>query len=447
VLFLIRHFSKNIAPWMDLFDHTKYFQVFVPALAQYNRLLTCAVAAVSAKHLTRIMSSEIHIKFPEVNWTFKSAQYYSEALQILQSFIPKQGQPQEPPTIPASEVDGIAKKLRNSYFSSTCLKERCMVADFVLAASCILSLYASLDSAESEPDRHLVGAKSLLDAALPQDYAAQHPRNSHLPTLCHAKRACFWFVAREDYLTAFSKNSRTSFDPYSQSIWENAGLLYDSEGLPDCSVIQSSNPSGGCPAERENLVSNILTWILCCIVNLISSTDDIGFATATMRNSLRLLTAQQLWYALDSWYSALPMEFEPYGWLACPPNSDGFTEVFFSKPSSAATMQHYHFARLLLLETDFTSIIFGFGESGRRQKERQIQEHSRDILSIAVGCPDAAALVLMVQPLFVAGKCLRTDKERGNVVQYLQSIETQLGWRTDHVVKQLLEYWAMESTA
>lgn len=138
---------------MDLYDHTKYFQVFVPALAQYNPLLRFTVAAASAKQLSRIVSTEIHHSFREVDWSYKAAKYYSEALRTLRLFLSKQGQPQSPPAIPTSEVDGIAQKLRNSYFSSSCLKERCMVADFVIAASCILSLYESLDPSEIEWSR------------------------------------------------------------------------------------------------------------------------------------------------------------------------------------------------------------------------------------------------------------------------------------------------------
>jgi hypothetical protein len=85
-----------------------------------------------------------------MDWSYRATMLYSEALRSLRLFLSEQGQPQHPPTIPTSEVDGIARILRNSYFSSTCLKERCMVADFIIAASCILSVYESMDSSEAE---------------------------------------------------------------------------------------------------------------------------------------------------------------------------------------------------------------------------------------------------------------------------------------------------------
>lgn len=131
-----------------MYDHTTYFQVFVPAMTQYTPLLRYTVAAVSAKQLSLIGTTGTHPASGSVDWSYKAAKYYTEALSSLRPFISEQGQPQDPPRVPASEVDGVAHRLRNSYFSSTCLKERCLVADFIIAASCILSLYESMDSSE-----------------------------------------------------------------------------------------------------------------------------------------------------------------------------------------------------------------------------------------------------------------------------------------------------------
>jgi hypothetical protein len=273
----------------------------------------------------------------------------------------------------------------------------------------------------------------LLEAALPPELAARHPQDSDLPILCYAKRACFWYFAREDYLAAYSKRSHTRLNPYRREIWEHAGLIFDTEGLPDCSSLESSKASGACPAAREDLVSNILTWILCSIVNFQVVVENHGLTANTVQGSELAFRWQQLWHALDILHGNLPMEFEPYGRLVHPASSDAFTEVFFSEPSFAATMQHYHFARLQLLSSPC--------EVAHHDRLSRMEKHSREIVSIAAGRPDAAARIVSVHPLYMAGMFLKAENERKAVASCLQSIEVDLGWRTGCRMKQLLECW------
>jgi hypothetical protein len=143
------------------------------------------------------------------------------------------------------------------------------------------------------------------------------------------------------------------------------------------------------------------------------------------------------------------MEFEPYGRLQHSNNqqvfsqeSSPFPEVLFSKPSSAATMQHYHFARILLLlhgplnfESPATRL------RAYRDMMKEVKNHASEICGIAAARPDPAARILMVQPLHLAGQVLEDDRERRAIVQLLQDIESDLGWSTKDRVKQLFEEW------
>lgn len=288
--------------------------------------------------------------------------------------------------------------------------------------------------------------QSLLEAALPKDFAATHPHDSELPFLCHAKRACFWFFAREDYLTAYSKMSRTRLDPHRIEIWESAGLEFNTDGLPNCSKLESSKASGDCPAARFDLVSNILIWILCDIVNLQVMVADSTLIPSTKQETELAFRWQQLWHTLDILHGSLPMEFEPYASVMHPMSSDTSSEVYFSKASSAATMQHYHFARLQLLSSPVCSVPSVRDGATHQVLPSRLKRHAQEIVSIAAGCSDAAARHLMVHPLYMAGTLLEAQNERNAVIQHLQNIQADLGCRTDYRIEQLLSYWLRDSS-
>lgn len=83
----------------------------------------------------------------EADWSYKAANYYYRALNALRTLLPGQGTVvQSKPSVLSVGTHGEkAQKARNSYFTTGCLPEICMVSDVVLAASSILSIYDCLD--------------------------------------------------------------------------------------------------------------------------------------------------------------------------------------------------------------------------------------------------------------------------------------------------------------
>jgi hypothetical protein len=71
----------------------------------------------------------------------------------------------------------------------------------------------------------------------------------------------------------------------------------------------------------------------------------------------------------------------------------------------------------------------------------EMAEHARVILSIAMGRPSQAIMAHMLQPLYIAGRCLWQENEQRAVVSLLQQIEKDLGLATNYRIKALLKEW------
>src|SRR5207247_110655 len=86
------------------------------------------------------------------------------------------------------------------------------------------------------------------------------------------------------------------------------------------------------------------------------------------------------------------------------------------------------------------STIFSRLES-YRAIEIEMCYHSHETVGISLSRPDGSVRVHSLQPLFVAGQCLTTGRERKIILSLLRGIEKDLGWATEYRVKQLLLHW------
>ena len=162
-------------------------------------------------------------------------------------------------------------------------------------------------------------------------------------------------------------------------------------------------------------------------------------------------TWEDLEHQVDYWFNTLPEGFRPAGRIEA--SSDFLTclfpEIFYSIPMCAATTQHYHFARVLLLLHKPQNVIpdRNLGDSLRRHREiaTKVTYHCREICGIAIGSLPGYVRIHMLQPLFVAGQCLEHPSERRKIVTILRGIEQDLGWATEYRVQQLLLEWGWET--
>lgn len=210
----------------------------------------------------------------------------------------------------------------------------------------------------------------------------------------------------------------------------------------------------------EDLISNALIWLLTRIVNFMAVGDDIHVNDNLQPGASRIGVSQHallerwnhLECSLDAWYNGLPDTFkacariEPSGSNLSQEDSYSFPEVWYSIPMCAASMQHYHMARILLLinkphESTARRNTLSNRLKSYRSIDSEIRFHSHEICGISMARPEASVRIHSVQPLFVSGQSFAGPRLRRTILQLLRGIERDLGWATEYRVKQLLREW------
>jgi hypothetical protein len=212
----------------------------------------------------------------------------------------------------------------------------------------------------------------------------------------------------------------------------------------------------------EDLICNALIWLMAKLVNYMAAgdsltTNDMGSWTGVTQRTLL-----DYWHSLQNqfqvWHDGLPITFQPSarvepshnpGRLLKSDNESIFTEIWYSIPMCAATMQTYHMSQILLfMNKPHESTQGGSTVCARLNSYQSVlaacQKHSREIVGISLACSDEAVRIQSVQPLFTAGQCLSDARERQVVLNLLQDVESNIGWSTDYRVKQLVEQWQWE---
>ena len=222
----------------------------------------------------------------------------------------------------------------------------------------------------------------------------------------------------------------------------------------------------------EDMYANALVWLTSRICNYLATGEAFNAAPAgdraeTPRTEIGTIGESQKsllerWYALsralDNWFNGLPATFKPSARIkARNQPSDGatsdidspFSEVWYVIPMCAATMQHYHMARVLLLvnkphETTAGRITIGDRIGSYRSIDREATRHCYEICGISLSRPPASVRVHSTQPLFVAGQYFEGRRERRVVLELLKGIKEDLGWSTGDRVQQLLRQWGWD---
>ncbi|KAF2741281.1 hypothetical protein EJ04DRAFT_1389 [Polyplosphaeria fusca] len=480
VAFLLRWFSEGPGYWMDLFDLGAYFASYVPVKARDNALLRCAAVACSAKSLARVqgckpvlggsVTRQAHLEmFPDarsVDWYHKAAQYYDTAVSLLLQALKEDA---IVTTDSESDYDtrvcvGGSSRKRRRTSSETRFKSS---TDEILAASAILCVYEFLDASVPEWAKHLNGAKSLLIVAQERMMPLQMPtpgstiQATDMGFISKARRAAFWNIARQDMLAAFINKTHTRLDTEDLSLWKEAGLLIDHNGF----ILPSNTTESGYPegdeVMKEDLICNALVWLMAKLVNFMAAGDDLPVEFGALWGGVPQRNLLEYWHHLKhqfhTWYEGLPVTFQPSarvdpsmpGRLDRGGNENLFPEIWYSMPMCASTMQCYHMSQIQLLMNKPHESTQGRTTVHARLNSYQsvlaaCQGHSREIVGISLGRPDASARVHSTQALFTAGQCLSDPRERQVVLDLLREIETDIGWATDYRVRQLIQEWHWE---
>jgi hypothetical protein len=213
----------------------------------------------------------------------------------------------------------------------------------------------------------------------------------------------------------------------------------------------------------EDLICNALIWLMAKLVNYMAagdslSTNDMGMSWTGVPQRTLLDYWCSLQKQFQVWHDGLPMTFHPSARVepsrtpGCLSKSDDefmFTEIWYSIPMCASTMQTYHLSQILLyMNKPHESTQGGSSVCARLNSYQSVlaacQKHSREIVGISLACSDEAVRIHSVQPLFTAGQCLSDARERQVVLNLLRGVESDIGWATDYRVRQLVQQWQWE---
>lgn len=197
---------------------------------------------------------------------------------------------------------------------------------------------------------------------------------------------------------------------------------------------------------RDNMISRSLIRLMCHLINLQSSTErDPPGGTIQRDYNADVARIER---DLNEWFSNLPSSFHPeYHWRRNLQDSSTLDpelfgpEVWFSNPLTATAIVLYNMAQMLLL---INRPLTGHHDLLRAYHSLQtkLRVHAAEIFSIALGMPDESVMVRMLQPLYVAGRCLTERPDRRYLVGMIRGIEAKLGLMTEYRVKDLLQEWS-----
>lgn len=292
--------------------------------------------------------------------------------------------------------------------------------------------------------RHLVGIGPLFDALL-----RLHTNSPSMPPqFSHGAKAAFYNFARQDYMGSYFNRTPTYIRPENLSLWNAAGTQVNEPG-----PFESS--SG---ISQEDLAANNLIWLMQKVVNFLAEYRRSQFAQWTDSNEQSQPTTTtwlNLCIEFQTWLEKVPETFRPSLRIERPRDMSNlsseatylpFPEVFYSLPSCAAAMQHYHFGRLGLLlnrppdamslqSTSFDRL------ASLREVTKEVDYRCREVCGIALSRPRGEVRLHMVPLLFAVGQCLETAETRQVIVDLLHGTEADLGLMTAFTVEKLRSAW------
>ncbi|KAJ5733778.1 hypothetical protein N7493_002564 [Penicillium malachiteum] len=474
IAFLTRHYAENIAPWLDLSDAGKFFTVYVPIRALDCLSVKYAITSLAAKQLWRVKGAKPIVRggipaspaiteaYPNAgnaDWFRKSANYYYMSASDLNNKTSGGYTAVSSSAALESPIEIVNRWLgsrstqelaRDSHHGTFVRK-----AEDILSTVTLLTLYRLLDLKGDEWHNHMSGIGSLFGSLW-------NLVQIHSTTFSHGIRASFWNFARYDYLGSYLSRSAPYLKPEGLALWRAAGISIVDENKFRISAMGPVNSS------QEDQAANGLIWILSKVIDFRAQSKQSQIAqwegspssnaageTQTDSAEKDTNTWLDLCLELQTWFESVPETFRPCVRIEKPRdlfgNSDGaqmpFPEVFYSLPTCAAAMQHYHFGRIALLLNRPPDVLTAPSTAfdrlqGYREVTKEVDFRSREVCGIALARPHSEIRVHMTALLSAVGQCLESPKEHQIIMDLLCGIEADLGWSTDYIVQDLHSSWS-----
>ncbi|CEL04047.1 hypothetical protein ASPCAL05180 [Aspergillus calidoustus] len=437
IAFFLRHFSEGPGQWMDVCGDRSYFSQQVIQLSHWSPLIRYAACALGAKQLGQTRHPEAQIRHTntqtlmlkalidtKVGFTWYGAKYYEKAIQLLAQQISQSGNPSC--SLSPNYIYGTGLTPQSGEFDLPRDHDEA-AAPFQILAACILCQYEDVNATLRAWSGHIDGIHRLLRPHLPDLVAFRVAKR--IPQPERAFNAVFWFYVVNDMLNAFILKRKTRVNTDDLVLWRRMGVPLDDHGN-----LARSTTEG----QLEVTLFKTLVRMMCQLVN--SELNDAG--------QWAILKAH-----FDRWQSMVPQSFYiPITWppVAEPSNIqnvDAFTrEIWFASDISAITLAFYHMSRMILLVNCPMDLFINQREdllSAYNILQQELRQHAMEIIPIMHAKPSETVQKYMLQPLYVAGRCLTDEKERKSLLQILRNMADDFGLFTDDRIKDLCEEWGM----
>ncbi|KAF4337204.1 Zn(II)2Cys6 transcription factor [Fusarium beomiforme] len=467
--FFLRQFADTMGNWMDLFDMDRHYHRVIPMLAWSSPLLLYSACAVAAKQLTLVEPSTQQPQSQIQSWqtsshkdfAWYSTKYYDRAISLLLRYVSdlstgnsgQGGISCSDPNNGDQRADRIGHMMdtgqRKEYELQPCGNE-------IIIAATILSVYEFLTASDQTWSEHLDGIRSFIRLSDELGFFNFQPISASPiidPLPPSLLRAACWNFARQDFLAAYTENP---------VIWQRMGLSVSKDGKPIAHMHSAAQEDAYSQALRPDIISNTLVWLLSKLANYVA----VAMESKKQGGNAETINAQSLeakWLSLnedfETWHQGLPSSFRPSYRVRLTPNS--FHHGPERSSMCASSMQSYHMSQILLLihkPQGLASVSTSHGHSATggsqqfpadaltsfNQMNRVLQHHAAEICAIALSRPEAAARIHMLQPVYLAGRCLQNKADRAIVIRLIESIELELGWSSKYRVEDLLAEWGMD---
>lgn len=232
------------------------------------------------------------------------------------------------------------------------------------------------------------------------------------------------------------------------------GLPLDDEGNLIAFCFSTESPRGS--HNVDSLALHSILRLMSKLVSFISkahlpSADHMPTPPAPS-NDVKRLAWERLNQDFDAWSALLPPSYtaDVVTQINTVTHATSYaseifaTEQWFANDACAVGHMYYHTAKIILLtrkpilsdEETTTDWLLVY-----RSMHRQMAGHAREIISVALGSANDAVRMHMLQPLYVAGRCLSREGDQGALVKLLKDLENDLGIATSYRVTALYEEW------
>ncbi|KAL2003414.1 hypothetical protein VTN02DRAFT_3924 [Thermoascus thermophilus] len=285
--------------------------------------------------------------------------------------------------------------------------------DTVLCATTavILNVYEVMCEKAMQQMNHIAGARALIKEC---------QWNAKTPGI---GGACFWLNVSMELLSCFHFNWKMAWDP---DTWD---------------VDMNMDVAPGAITGDEELWTQRMVYICAKISNFRSSIPQFQGPDRTAHD-IRISQRCQEWNTYknwcDEWARKVPRSMMPLGYLQpWQTNSkSSFPEVWLIKRSAIIARLFYHTACTLLAKIHPTE-----PEYSPEMRNMQ-QSHAHDICGIVAHVKDRGVASVSIRCLAIAAECLVSREAQEEVLEIIDKIVKDTGWRVGSLKDELQEKWS-----